>query len=69
MQTIDAVKLDYDVRVRTDIWLTRAESLLANGKKPQAAELAARALAAAQGSDAPSSPRLARAAAVVRKAE
>jgi tetratricopeptide (TPR) repeat protein len=69
MQTIDAVKLGYDVRARTDVWLTRAESLLANGKKPQAAELAGRALAAAQGSDAPGSRRLARAVDVVRKSQ
>ncbi len=67
IQTIDAVKLGYDMRVRTDIWLTRAEILLANGQKPQAAELAARALAAAQASDAPTSPRIARARAVVGK--
>jgi hypothetical protein len=69
MQTIDAVKLGYDVRARTDVWLSRAESLLANAEKPQAAALAARALAAAQGSDAPGSPRLVRALAVVGKAQ
>ena len=67
MQTIDAVKLGYDERARTDVWLTRAECLLANGKKPQAAELALRALTATQISDAPSSPRLARALAIARK--
>jgi hypothetical protein len=67
MQTIDAVTLGYDVRARTDVWLTRAESLLANGKKPEAAELGARALAAAQESDAPGSARLARAMEIVRK--
>jgi serine/threonine-protein kinase len=69
IQTIDAVKLGYDLRVRTDIWLTRAEILLAIGQKPQAAELAARALAAVQASDAPASPRLARALAVVSKSQ
>jgi serine/threonine-protein kinase len=69
IQTIDAVKLGYDVRARTDIWLTRAETLLANGQRPQAAKLAARALAAAQGSDTTGSPRLARARAIVRKSQ
>jgi eukaryotic-like serine/threonine-protein kinase len=69
MQTIDAVKLGYDVRTRTDVWLTRAESLSTSGKKPQAAELAARALAAAQDSDAPGSARLARAVVVVRETQ
>jgi hypothetical protein len=67
MQTIDAVKMGYDVRARTDVWLTRAEFLLANGKKPEAAELAARALAAARASDAPASARLARAFAIVAR--
>ncbi len=67
MQTIDAVRLGYDVRARTDIWLTRAEALLANGQKPQAADLAVRALAAARLSDAPTSARLARSLAIVAK--
>jgi serine/threonine-protein kinase len=67
MQTIGAVTQGYDVRARTDVWLTRAESLLASGKKPQAAELAARALAAAHGSDAPGSLRIARALGLVKK--
>jgi len=69
MQTIDAVKLGYDVRLRIDIWLARAEILLANGQKPQAAGLAARAFAACQASDAPTSARLARALAIVRKTQ
>jgi hypothetical protein len=67
VQTIDAAKLAYDVRVRTDIWLTRAETLYVDGKKPQAADLATRALAATRLSDAPTSPRLARALAIVAK--
>jgi hypothetical protein len=67
LQTIDAVKLGYDIRARTDIWLTRAEALLANGKKAEAADLAGRALAATRLSDAPASARLARAMAIVSK--
>jgi tetratricopeptide (TPR) repeat protein len=67
MQTIEAARQGYDVRMRTDIWLTRGEILLANGQKPQAAELAARASAAAAESDAVSSRRLARARALVEK--
>jgi serine/threonine-protein kinase len=67
MQTIDAVTIGYDVRARTDIWLTRAETLLATGQKPQAKDLAARALAAARSSDAPTSARLARALEIVGK--
>jgi hypothetical protein len=69
MQTIDAVKVGYDIRARTDIWLTRAETLLATGKKPEAAALAARALAATRASDAPTSPRLARALAIVARSQ
>jgi eukaryotic-like serine/threonine-protein kinase len=69
VQTIEAVKQGYDIRARTDVWLTRAETLLAANQKPQAAALATRALTAAQTSEAPPSPRLARALAIARRTQ
>jgi tetratricopeptide (TPR) repeat protein len=65
MHMLDAATPGYDVRNRPDVWMARAEVLLARGHKPQAADLATRALAAARDYDAPASPRIARAIALM----
>jgi serine/threonine-protein kinase len=67
LQTIEAVALDYDVRARIDIWLARAEILLAAGQVVAARALAQQAVTAAEQYDAPASPQLARARAALRK--
>jgi hypothetical protein len=67
LQTIDAVRTGYDMRARIDLRLTRAEILLAEARKPEAAALASGALSEARGTDFPTSARLARALAMVMK--
>jgi len=65
LRTLDAVTLDYDVRAKTDLWLMRAASLLANGHAEQAREFAMRAMNAANDWDAPGSAQIARAQAMI----
>jgi len=61
MALLDATKTLYDVRRRVDIWLVRAQSLVASGHAADARALAGRAVAAAEIYDAPSSPQVSRA--------
>jgi serine/threonine-protein kinase len=67
MRTLDLVTLEYDFRTRPDVWMVRAEVLLAVGRKADAASLADRALRAAWEYDAPGSGRVARAQDLVRR--
>ena len=63
-----AVTMEYDVRMRVDVRLARAETLQALGHRREAHDLAAEALALAQQYDAPVSARIARAAALEKAA-
>jgi serine/threonine-protein kinase len=59
-RVLDATTLEYDVRLRLEIWLTRAQVLRAQSDQTGARALAAKALAAAQLWDMPQSPMLQR---------
>ena len=63
-----AVTMEYDVRMRVDVRLARAETLQALGHRREAHDLAAEALAIAEQYDAPVSARIARAAALEKAA-
>jgi tetratricopeptide (TPR) repeat protein len=62
VRTLDAVTMEYDVRYRCDVWLTRAEVLHRMGRGAEARVLAQRALDAAMVYDFPGSWRIARGA-------
>ena len=67
LRLLDAATLEYDVRARVDVWLVRADCLLAGGQKAAALDWAKKAVAAAEQYDAPESSQLARARAVLQK--
>jgi serine/threonine-protein kinase len=67
VRLLDAATLEYDVRARVDVWLVRADCLLAGGQRAAALEWAKKAVAAAEQYDAPESSQLARARAVLQK--
>ena len=67
VRILEAATLEYDVRARVDVWLVRAECLLAGGQKAEALDWAKKAVAAAEQYDAPESPQLARARVVLQK--
>jgi serine/threonine-protein kinase len=61
---LEATRQDYDVRTRVALWLIRAQSLAASGRRADAASLAKQAASAAEDYDAPGSAELARARAL-----
>jgi serine/threonine-protein kinase len=65
MTWIDATTVEYDIRNRIDVWLARAETLFAEKQPASARALAQQAIAAAQQYDAPISPQLAHARALL----
>ena len=67
VRLLDGATLEYDVRARVDVWLVRADCLMAGGKKAEAVEWAKKAVAAAEQYDAPESAQLARARAVLQR--
>jgi hypothetical protein len=67
VRILEAATLEYDVRARVDVWLVRADCLLAGGQKAEALDWAKKAVAAAEQYDAPESPQLARARVVLQK--
>jgi serine/threonine-protein kinase len=69
MRILGAVTMEYDVRARVDVWLARAEALRASGELAASRAMAQQAVAAAEHDDAPMSPRLARARAVLARVE
>jgi hypothetical protein len=66
LRRLDQIKIQYDIRVRADLWLTRAECLNAMGRKDAASALLQQASQLLAKSDAPQSARLARAQALTR---
>jgi serine/threonine-protein kinase len=68
LRLLDATTAEYDVRARVDVWLVRADCLMAGGQKAAALDWAQKAVAAAEEYDAPESPQLARARGVLQKA-
>jgi hypothetical protein len=67
VRILDATTQEYDVRVRIDVWLARAEVLQATGRAAEARALASRAAGAADAQDAPGSARPLRAHALVAR--
>jgi tetratricopeptide (TPR) repeat protein len=67
VRLLQAATLEYDVRARVDVWLARADCVLAAGRKAEALDWAKKAVAAAEQYDAPESQQLARARAVLQK--
>jgi hypothetical protein len=65
LQWLDATTVEYDARDRIGVWLARAQVLAAAGRKAEARGLATQAVAAGERMDAPESPRLARAKAIL----
>jgi len=67
LSLLNATTQEYDVRDRIDIWLARAESMLANGNPVEARNWAQKAVTAADAYDAPGSTQVARAREMLRK--
>ncbi len=67
MRLLEATTQEYDVRVRIDVWIARAQALQALGRTAEARALAARASAAAVAEDAPGSLQQARVRAFIEK--
>jgi hypothetical protein len=65
LRILEATTGEYDVRVRIDVWLARAEVLRALGRAAEARGFAARAAGAADAEDAPGSAQPARAHALL----
>lgn len=65
LRLLEATTQEYDVRVRIDVWLARAEVLQALGRAAEARDLARRAAGAADAADAAGTAQPARAHALV----
>ncbi len=65
MSLLAATTGDYNVRLRADIWMVRAQVLAAAGRLGEARALAGRAVAASEHTDFPESVRLAHAKALL----
>jgi serine/threonine-protein kinase len=64
VSVLAATTMQYNVRFRVDVALARAQVLAAEGRKDEARALARQAVSASERTDAPQSPRLARAKAL-----
>jgi eukaryotic-like serine/threonine-protein kinase len=69
LATLGSISVQYNTRVKVDVWRTRAEVLLRLGRQPEGRDLAAKATKSAEAWDAPMSAQLARARETLRKAQ
>jgi tetratricopeptide (TPR) repeat protein len=67
VEILQSMTLQYDARIRLDVWCIRAEVLHAEGASTEARAWAQKAVTEAEQYDAPSSPKLARAHILLQK--